>query len=95
MYVQFAGAVGEAALAADGLLLPVAAQALNGKGGFAVAAVGLDVAVQLQVEVGAPVFAVDALDVQAAAPGGDVAQVGFALEAGAAAEGGEFEVEVL
>ena len=94
-YVQFARAVVEAALAVQQLFLPVTAQALDAEVGVTVAAVGLDVAVQLQVEVGAPVFAVDAADVQGAAPGGRAAQIGFALVARAAAEGGECEVNVL
>ena len=94
-YVQFARAVVEAALAVQRLFLPVTAQALDAEVGVAVAAVGLDVAVQLQVEVGAPVFAVDAADVQGAVPGGRAAQIGFALVARAAAEGGECEVDVL
>ena len=94
-HVQFARAVVEAALAVQWLFLPVTAQALDAEVGVAVAAVGLDVAVQLQVEVGAPVFAVDAADVQGAAPGGRAAQIGFALVARAAAEGGECEVDVL
>ena len=55
-YVQFARAVVEAALAVQRLFLPVTAQALDAEVGVTVAAVGLDVAVQLQVEVGAPVL---------------------------------------
>ena len=46
-HVQFARAVAEAALAVQWLFLPVAAEALDAEVGVAVAAVGLDVAVQL------------------------------------------------
>ena len=46
-HVQFARAVVEAALAVQRLFLPVTAQALDAEVGVAVAAVGLDVAVQL------------------------------------------------
>ena len=84
----------EAAAAADGVVLPAAFEAFDGEGGVAVAAVGADVAVKLQVEGGVVFFAVDVADGEGAVPGGAAAEIGVAAVFHAATEGGEAEAGV-
>ena len=61
---------------------------------MAVAAVGADVAVELQVEGGVVFFAVDVADGEGAVPGGAAAEIGVAAVCDVATEGSEVEAGV-
>ena len=74
--------------------MPAAFEVFDGKGGMAVAAVGADVAVELQVKGGVVFFAVDVADGEGAVPGGAAAEVGIAAVFHAATEGGKAEAGV-
>ena len=74
--------------------MPAAFEVFDGKGGMAVAAVGVDVAVELQVEGGVVFFAVDVADGEGAVPGGAATEIGVTAVFDAATEGGEVEARV-